>query len=287
MGTYNPFIRGNPDGSAQDGPTFSSKANINDAALLDAVMVGQAPGFAMTPAGGSASEPATLTWGSGAYRVRASITWGTSGGENGMPKAIAWESSINSGTTWDTPAIASQTATFDANGNITATTNAGGFVSWLMALIGKLKQHIAATGTAAHGAGNMATQNKTAVDITGGTVAGVAITGATASLTYEREARTQKGTLSASTPLDWAAAGCYTATINGTGAAFTFQNLPNGVAGFLTLDLTNPGVATTLFSGVKWQSGSYPSFTAAGRDVVTLFCHDGTVVTGMHVKDVK
>jgi hypothetical protein len=99
---------------------------------------------------------------------------------------------------------------------------------------------------------------------------------------YEREAKTVLGNVSAAgTALPWLN-GLVTATITAAGATFTHQNLPNGAVGYLVVSLTNGGVATsvaTLFPGVKWPGGAGTySLSAAGRDEITLRCHDGATV---------
>ena len=99
---------------------------------------------------------------------------------------------------------------------------------------------------------------------------------------YEREAKLALGNVAAgTTALNWAN-GLITATVTAAGASFSHQNLPSGVVGYLVVDLTNPGVATSaasLFPGVKWPGGvaSFP-LTASGRDLITLMCHDGATV---------
>ena len=68
-------------------------------------------------------------------------------------------------------------------------------------------------------------------------------------------------------------------------------NIPTtGVSQSLILDLTNGGAAAiTWWSGVKWVAGTAPTLTAAGRDVLGFFTHDGgTTWTGLVLgKDVK
>lgn len=57
----------------------------------------------------------------------------------------------------------------------------------------------------------------------------------------------------------------------------TVSNVPSaGTTGEFILDLTNGGSATiTWWSGVKWASGTAPSLTTAGRDILGFFTHDG------------
>lgn len=82
----------------------------------------------------------------------------------------------------------------------------------------------------------------------------------------------------------------FTKTISTT-TTFTVSNVPStGTAVSFILDLTNGGSATVnWWTGVKWASGTAPTLTAAGRDVLGFFTHDGgTTWTGLVLgKDVK
>src|SRR5213075_1172024 len=111
---------------------------------------------------------ATLTLG-----FRWKLTWGGTG--NFQVTAAEWEWSNDNGASW-TSMGTGQGNTYDANDNITATTNSGGWVTkffevWtkLLRLKSTYDTHAAATGTAVHGLGSMSTQSAAAVAITGGT----------------------------------------------------------------------------------------------------------------------
>lgn len=98
-----------------------------------------------------------------------------------------------------------------------------------------------------------------------------------------------KAAVSASN-IDVAAGSVFTKTISGA-ATFTVSNVPaaGNVVSFL-LDMTNGGsAAITWWAGVKWAGGTAPALTAAGRDVLGFFTHDGgTTWTGLVLgKDVK
>jgi hypothetical protein len=71
----------------------------------------------------------------------------------------------------------------------------------------------------------------------------------------------------------------------------TVSNVPaSGTAISFILDLTNGGSATiTWWTGVKWASGTAPTLTSAGRDLLGFFTHDGgTTWNGLVLaKDVK
>lgn len=68
----------------------------------------------------------------------------------------------------------------------------------------------------------------------------------------------------------------FSKTISGT-TTFTVSNVPTtGTAIAIILDLTNGGSATVnWWSGVKWPSGTAPTLTASGRDVLGFFTYDG------------
>ena len=74
-------------------------------------------------------------------------------------------------------------------------------------------------------------------------------------------------------------------------ATLTVSNVPaSGTLASFILDLTNGGSATiTWWSGVKWAGGAAPTLTAAGRDVLGFYTHDGgTTWTGLLMsKDAK
>ena len=90
--------------------------------------------------------------------------------------------------------------------------------------------------------------------------------------------------------IDLATGNYFTKTISGA-TTLTVSNVPaTGTAISFILDLTNGGSATiTWWSGVKWVSGTAPTLTSAGRDVLAFFTHDGgTTWTGLVLgKDVK
>jgi hypothetical protein len=90
--------------------------------------------------------------------------------------------------------------------------------------------------------------------------------------------------------IDLAFGNYFTRTVSGA-TTLTVSNVPaSGTAASFILDLTNGGSATVnWFSGVKWAAGVAPALTAAGRDVLGFFTHDGgTTWTGLLLgKDVK
>lgn len=105
-------------------------------------------------------------------------------------------------------------------------------------------------------------------------------------LTGLREVRV---TMAASN-IDLATGNLFTKTISGA-TTLTVSNVPaSGTLASFILDMTNGGSATiTWWSGVKWAGGTAPTLTAAGRDVLGFYTHDGgTTWTGLLLgKDVK
>jgi hypothetical protein len=83
--------------------------------------------------------------------------------------------------------------------------------------------------------------------------------------------------------IDMATGNAFTKTISGA-TTLTVSNVPaTGTLGLFILDLTNGGSATiTWWSGMKWAAGAAPTLTAAGRDTLAFFTHDGgTTWTGL------
>ena len=68
----------------------------------------------------------------------------------------------------------------------------------------------------------------------------------------------------------------FTKTISTT-TTLTVSNVPvTGTGVSFILDLTNGGSSTvTWWAGMKWASGSAPTLTTSGRDVLGFFTHDG------------
>lgn len=262
--------------SSELGSAVPGSANANDLALWDAGLMLMTKSFewSITAGTGTAQRPQYIFLKNGPRWLRGTITWGTSSGDKYNPTTIVWELSTNSGGAYDT--IATQTITYDASGYPTASSGAGGFGVMLVSLLGHFWRHVdtynthaAATGTGAHSLGSISTQAAN----------NVAITGGYAELTRERETKVALGSITASTAVDWNAGGLFTVTAGGSGAALTWSNLPNGKVGWITIEITNGGVATSLFpAGTKWI-GSAPTLQASGVDVVSGYCHDGSTVT--------
>ena len=94
----------------------------------------------------------------------------------------------------------------------------------------------------------------------------------------------------AANAIDLATGNYFSKTISGA-TTLTVSNVPAaGSVGSFILDLTNGGAGTiTWFTGVKWASGTAPTLTTSGRDVLGFFTHDGgTIWSGLVLgKDLK
>lgn len=94
----------------------------------------------------------------------------------------------------------------------------------------------------------------------------------------------------AANDIDINAGNYFTKTIT-VATTFTVSNVPvTGTAASFILDLTDGGAfIITWWTGVKWAGGTAPTLTAAGRDVLGFFTHDGgTTWTGLVLgKDIK
>jgi hypothetical protein len=117
---YTAFDATKPDATTQNGTQFAQSARDNLKAIRDAALMGGGFfGWPLAISGGTAEQPTTFIYSSGTERVRAVITWGTTGGATGNPQTVVYSYSSNSGGAYDT--IGTKTITYDASGNVTAT----------------------------------------------------------------------------------------------------------------------------------------------------------------------
>jgi len=110
-----------PNPTSQNGTQAfdSTRNNIN--ALRDAAILGGGfIGFNLTVSGGTAEQPTTFVYNKGVERVRAVVTWGTTGGEDGNVTVAVYSYSSNSGGSYDS--MGTKTITYDGSANVTATT---------------------------------------------------------------------------------------------------------------------------------------------------------------------
>jgi len=307
---YTPFDLTKPNAS-QDGPGVLGSANANDVALMYALIAGTAPGWAYAPniGAGTVEQPQYMLWTNGTLlRVRATVTWGTTGGDVGNITSVIWQVSQDGGGTPDyvgpgtwTTMGATQTFTYDAYGNLLTSVNGGSFMSILSSLFGKVKvwgaafvAHAAGAGAAVHGLGTLSQHNASAVAITGGNIDGTVI-GAT---TRARVAGqifqgtvVNLGTLTVNTAIDWRLGDYFMFQIGGAIAlSWTGGSLPPaGNFQALTMEITNPGAYGFSWpAGIKWPSALVPTLTVSGVDILEFGCRDGSTVRGsMAMKDSK
>lgn len=282
---YTQFDATKPVGT-DTGPNFATSANANDKALRDAIIMGAFHGFlfSVVVGTGTAKQPQYMFWKNGTIWVRATVTWGSSGGSNYNITQIVWDLSINGGSDYTTAPggnIDTQGFTYDTNGNLTATTGDGGITSWLLSLIGRMgvaEGNITSLLASVAALGSMSLQSAAAVAITGGT----------ADLNREREKTLVVAALTGAQNLDWNAYGVFVITVTGAGANFTYSNLPpggnGGMSGGVIIKLTNGGLATSvssLLGSAKKPAGM--TLSAAATDWIALMCVDGTTpeVTGV------
>lgn len=206
--------------------------------------------------------------------IRATITWGTTGGEEYNPTGIVWDYSADGGGAYDT--IATQALTFDANGDLTAITGGATALAMLTGLLGHVHRlsddytaHAAATGSSVHGLGTIATQAASAVAVTGGTIKS----------TTQQLVRTALGSKSAAFDIDLSAGHIFTLTVTGASAAATFTNKPSvGTAHSFAVKITNGGLATDLFPAATTPGGAALGLSSSGTDWVYGIVEDGSTV---------
>ena len=117
---YTPYDSSKPDPTSQNGTAIMDSIRKNLNAMRDAVVMGSFAGFNMAATGGTADQPALLTYSKGTERVKAALTWGTTGGEANNCTVAVYSYSSNSGGAYDV--IATCTITYDGSGYVTATT---------------------------------------------------------------------------------------------------------------------------------------------------------------------
>jgi len=130
--------------------------------------------------------------------------------------------------------------------------------------------------------------SSTAIDMQSGRLTISASTGGTrqdvidvsgAGVTFEkpyRETVYDIGTITTNTSIDFNDGTVQTVTGNGD-CLFTFTNPPaSGLAGTVTLIITNGGANTTTWhSAVDWPGGAAPSLSSSGTDVLSFLTTDG------------
>ncbi len=116
---YVKFLSDKPD-IADNGDIVINNTRENLMAARDAIVAGAMVDWDMAATGGTAAEPTQILYSKGTERVRLTITWGTTGGEDGNPKTVVYAYDGDGGASYDT--IGTWTGTYDGSGNLTAET---------------------------------------------------------------------------------------------------------------------------------------------------------------------
>lgn len=117
--SYAQFDPASPDAATQNITQFAASVRTNLAAIRDIAALGAAPGWNYSWSGGTAEKPTTMLWSKGTERLRATCTWGTTGGAADNLTVAVFAYSAD-GTTYDT--IGTQTIAYDTAANVTSTT---------------------------------------------------------------------------------------------------------------------------------------------------------------------
>lgn len=289
MPAYTNLDSAAPDGTAGTGTTYSASDLANVRALRDAVIVGRVPGWILSRTQGTGPDvarPQYVTWLNATLSIgfRKVLVWGGTGNMQVTSVAWEWTSAGDYPGTWTTMGSA-QVNTWDANDNVTATTNSGGWHTlflevWTKCLrvVSGLATHIAATGTAVHGLGTMSLQAASAVAINGGNINGTDIGQTTKGLLSAKRLVEDRNSYApgagAGQAVDWTQGTSYI-TNNGTNA-LTFSNVPaTGQFACHTIRVSNLN-NTTFPAAVTWGAGAKPS--VAGEAWVHLWTVDGGAV---------
>lgn len=107
---------------ASNGPTVLADIRNNLMAIRDGIVLGGIPGFNCAASGGTEDQPTqylfTGTGVNSTERIKAVVTWGTTGGALGNPETIVYTYSSDSGTLYE--AIGTMTVVYTAGGYFSA-----------------------------------------------------------------------------------------------------------------------------------------------------------------------
>lgn len=117
--SYTHFDQTKPDAVTQNITEFAASTRENLAAIRDIVTLGAAPGWTYSWSGGNAAKPDVMLWSKGVERLRATCTWGTTGGEAENLTQVVFEYSSNSGFSYDP--IGTQVISYTAGGDVNST----------------------------------------------------------------------------------------------------------------------------------------------------------------------
>lgn len=294
--SYTHFDSANPQGS-QTGPNAIISMLNNLVALRNQEFTGKVKDHVFERANGSgtADDPQYFYWKNATTSVwfRATNTW-----SSGKLTSQTWDWSNDAGSTWAS-VFAADSNTFDANYNITASTQGNSIAVFLWEAIAKVRKviadlatHIAGTGASVHGLGTMSTQAASAVAVTGGTINGTAVGGSTpaaADATRIREAFVDAGTIAGggTATLDWSVASHFALTAPTSTSSFTiaFSNLPaSGKTQGILIEIINGqrsgGGTITYPANAKWLGGvatkpADSSLESSGRNLFSVVTRDG------------
>jgi len=115
---YNQFDDALPVSTAT-GPQVITDIRDNQQSMRDMIVIGGMQGWNMAATGGTAAEPTQLLYSKGVERLKAALTWATSGGQDGNVTQAIYSYSSNSGGAYDV--IGTFHVTYDTSGNVTAT----------------------------------------------------------------------------------------------------------------------------------------------------------------------
>ena len=106
--------------ATQNGTAAIDSMRANLLALRDSIIAGSLPGWAATAIGPDLSQPEKIEYSNSPEKIRATITWGTAGGETGNPVQVDYDYSDDDGVTWT--ALASKQIIFTIAGEWAGTT---------------------------------------------------------------------------------------------------------------------------------------------------------------------
>lgn len=268
-----------PDGSTGNGASFEQSIKDNQHALWNMIMMGMVKDMVFSASGGTAEQPGVLLFSNGTNQLRATLTWGTTGGALGNFGTVVFDVSQDNGSSFDT--AMSVGFTYDINGNLTATTGGGGmfaFVAYLLGRMKALRTDINTINTTLGTFTSMAFQDPSNVAFTGGSIKGTAMGGigaGEAKEAYHTFIKHAVVDLGGGTPantftIDFAA-GDYFLVAPGANFTFAFNNFPaNGFAQEVFVEVAGAaGFTATLPSGATWGSAGVPTWSS-GTDIIRI-----------------
>lgn len=248
-----------------DSPTTYATDNLNNIrALRDMVITGRAAGFVQTRTQGTGPDvarPQYITWLNSTLQIgfRMKSTWGGTG--NCQQTSVEWEWTNDNAASWTTLGTA-QANTFDANDNITATTNSGGLVALVMEMWTKLLRYVGAikVDAATNNVGLGTTPGEKLHVIGAITTGGQAAANKTSAGTFDFYA-----TDNATRLLSWGSAGVggRISFWTGNGGSGTTQHMVITSTGSLGIGTTAPGTKLHAFGRIRSSDTSSSGVSTA------------------------